>query len=224
MAASDNAPRRALLAGASGLIGRALLAQLLADDRYGHVDVVARRPLAGAETRHPKLTVMSGDMAALVAGGPVADDAYIALGTTIAVAGSEAAFRAVDFDLVVAIARAARAAGTRRLGVVSALGADPRSRVFYNRVKGEMEAALRVLGYDTLAIARPSLLVGDRAALGQPVRRAEVWATRLLGPVMRLVPAGVRPIEASAVAAALRTALGAGEAGVRILTSATMQR
>jgi uncharacterized protein YbjT (DUF2867 family) len=167
---------------------------------------------------------MSGDMAALVAGGPVADDAYIALGTTIAVAGSEAAFRAVDFDLVVAIARAARAAGTRRLGVVSALGADPRSRVFYNRVKGEMEAALRVLGYDTLAIARPSLLVGDRAALGQPVRRAEVWATRLLGPVMRLVPAGVRPIEASAVAAALRTALGAGEAGVRILTSATMQR
>jgi uncharacterized protein YbjT (DUF2867 family) len=224
MAARDNASRRALLAGASGLIGRALLAQLLADDRYGHVDVVARRPLAGAETRHPKLTVMSGDMAALVAGGPVADDAYIALGTTIAVAGSEAAFRAVDFDLVVAIARAARAAGTRRLGVVSALGADPRSRVFYNRVKGEMEAALRVLGYDTLAIARPSLLVGDRAALGQPVRRAEVWATRLLGPVMRLVPAGVRPIEASAVAAALRTALGAGEAGVRILTSATMQR
>jgi uncharacterized protein YbjT (DUF2867 family) len=224
MAATDNAPRRALLAGASGLIGRALLAQLLADDRYGHVDVVARRPLAGEETRHPKLTVMSGDMAALVAGGPVADDAYIALGTTIAVAGSEAAFRAVDFDLVVAIARAARAAGTRRLGVVSALGADPASRVFYNRVKGEMEAALRVLGFDTLAIARPSLLVGDRAALGQPVRRVEVWAARLLGPVMRIIPAGVRPIEASAVAAALRAALGAREAGVRILTSATMQR
>jgi uncharacterized protein YbjT (DUF2867 family) len=224
MAATDNAPRRALLAGASGLIGRALLAQLLADDRYGHVDVVARRPLAGEETRHPKLTVMSGDMAALVAGGPVADDAYIALGTTIAVAGSEAAFRAVDFDLVVAIARAARAAGTRRLGVVSALGADPASRVFYNRVKGEMEAALRVLGFDTLAIARPSLLVGDRAALGQPVRRVEVWAARLLGPVMRIIPAGVRPIEASAVAAALRAALGAREAGVRILTSAAMQR
>lgn len=224
MAATDNAPRRALLAGASGLIGRALLAQLLADDRYGHVDVVARRPLAGEETRHPKLTVMSGDMAALVAGGPVADDAYIALGTTIAVAGSEAAFRAVDFDLVVAIARAARAAGTCRLGVVSALGADPASRVFYNRVKGEMEAALRVLGFDTLAIARPSLLVGDRAALGQPVRRVEVWAARLLGPVMRIIPAGVRPIEASAVAAALCAALGAREAGVRILTSATMQR
>jgi uncharacterized protein YbjT (DUF2867 family) len=224
MAAAADTPRRALLAGASGLIGRALLGQLLADDRYEHVDVVARRPLVGEETRHPKLTVKSGDMAALVADGPIADDAYIALGTTIGVAGSQAAFRAVDLDLVVAIARAARAAGTRRLGVVSALGADPASRVFYNRVKGEMEAALRALDYEALAIARPSLLVGDRAALGQPVRGGEVWAARLLGPVMRLVPAGVRPIEASAVAAALRAALGAGEPGVRILTSAAMQR
>jgi uncharacterized protein YbjT (DUF2867 family) len=224
MAATDNAPRRALLAGASGLIGRALLAQLLADDRYGHVDVVARRPLAGEETRHPKLTVMSGDMAALVAGGPVADDAYIALGTTIAVAGSEAAFRAVDFDLVVAIARAARAAGTRRLGVVSALGADPASRVFYNRVKGEMEAAVRSLGYQSVVIARPSLLLGDRAALGQPTRRGEVWAARLLGPVLPFVPAAMRPIDAASVAAALIAAVAEGASGLRTLSSAEMQR
>lgn len=224
MAAADRAPRRALLAGASGLIGRALLAQLLADDRYGHVDVVARRPLAGEAARHPKLTAKIGEMAALAADRPGADDVYIALGTTIAVAGSQAAFRAVDLDLVVAIARAARQAGARRLAVVSALGADPSSRVFYNRIKGEMEAAVRALGYDTVAIARPSLLVGDRAALGQPVRRGEVWAARLLAPVMPIVPARVRPIQAAAVAAALRASVADDAGGIRVLTSAAMQR
>ncbi len=108
--------------------------------------------------------------------------------------------------------------------MVSALGADPSSRVFYNRVKGEMEAAVRALGYDTVAIARPSLLVGDRAALGQPVRRGEVWAARLLAPVMRLVPARVRPIQAAAVATALRAALADDAGGIRVLTSAAMQR
>src|SRR3982751_4961884 len=133
--------RTALVAGATGLIGQALLAQLLADDRYGRVEVVARRPLTSALARHPRLGVRIGDAAELAGGAPRADDVYIALGTTIKVAGSETAFRAVDFDLVVAIARAAHRAGATRLGVVSALGADATSLVFYNRVKGEMEAA-----------------------------------------------------------------------------------
>ena len=113
-------PRTALVAGATGLIGQALLAQLLDDDRYGRVEVVARRPLTSALARHPRLAVRIGDAAELAGEEPRADDVYIALGTTIKVAGSEAAFRAVDFDLVVAIARAARRAGAtparRRLG------------------------------------------------------------------------------------------------------------
>lgn len=222
MAAADKAPRRALLAGASGLIGRALLGQLLADDRYEHVDVVARRPLVGEETRHPKLTVKSGDMAALAADGPVADDAYIALGTTIGVAGSQAAFRAVDLDLVVAIARAARAAGTRRLGVVSALGADPASRVFYNRVKGEMEQAVSRLGFDSLVFARPSMLIGDRATIGQPERSGEKLALIFM-QFGALIPANYRAIEAGRVARALVHAVKTTEKGTRVLLSGEMQ-
>jgi uncharacterized protein YbjT (DUF2867 family) len=216
--------RTALVAGATGLIGQALLAQLLAGDRYGRVVVIARRPLTTALARDPRLSVRIGDSAALAGEEPGADDVFIALGTTIKVAGSEAAFRAIDFDLVVAIARAARAAGARRLGVVSALGADATSLVFYNRVKGEMEAAVRSLGYQSVVIARPSLLIGDRAALGQPTRRGEVWAARLLGPVLSWVPAAMRPIDAAAVATALIAAVAEGAPGLRLLSSAEMQR
>ncbi len=186
--------------------------------------VVARRPLTTGASRHPRLSARIGDGAALAGEEPGAEDVYIALGTTIKVAGSEAAFRAVDFDLVVAIARAARAAGASRLGVVSALGADATSLVFYNRVKGEMEAAVRSLGYQSVVIARPSLLLGDRAALGQPTRRGEVWAARLLGPVLPFVPAAMRPIDAASVAAALIAAVAEGAPGLRTLSSAEMQR
>jgi uncharacterized protein YbjT (DUF2867 family) len=224
MADRSAGARTALLAGASGLVGRALLAQLLANDRYEQVEVIARRPLPAELLRQPRLAARIGDLELLAGSTPGADDVYIALGTTIRSAGSEAAFRAVDFDLVVAIARAARSAGASRLAVVSALGADPASRLFYNRVKGEMEAALSMLGYASVVIARPSFLIGDRAALGQPTRSGEVWATRLFGPLRPLVPAAVRPIEAAAVAAALIAELKSATTGVRVLSSAAMQR
>ena len=213
-----------LLAGASGLIGRALLEALLAPTRSERVVVLARRPLASERTRDARVSVRVGDMAALAADARGARDVCIALGTTIKVAGSEAAFRAVDFDLVVAIARAARSAGARRLAVVSALGADARSRVFYNRVKGEAEQALATIGYESLVIARPSLLLGDRAALGQPTRRGEVLAARLLGPVLGWVPASVRPIAAGVVAKAMLVALDEARPGMRVLSSAELQR
>ena len=93
---------------------------------------------------------------------------YLALGTTIKVAGSQAAFRALDFEANMAVARAARAQGATKLGVVSALGADSHSTVFYNRVKGELEEGLAQLGFSTLVFARPSLLAGNRQSLGQP--------------------------------------------------------
>jgi uncharacterized protein YbjT (DUF2867 family) len=107
--------------------------------------------------------------------------------------------------------------------VVSALGADAQSRVFYNRVKGEMQQAVAQLGYESVVIAQPSLLSGDRAALGQPTRAGEEWAMRLLRPVMGLVPSGVRPIEAETVARALLNATLAGRPGVHILSSREMQ-
>jgi uncharacterized protein YbjT (DUF2867 family) len=151
------------------------------------------------------------------------DDVFIALGTTIKTAGSQAAFRAVDFDAVVAVARAAKAAGASRLGVVSAMGASPRSNVFYSRVKGEMEEALAHLNYPTLIIARPSLLAGDRAALAQPDRAGEylgLLATRLLKP---LIPANYRAISADDVAQALIKAVQQTQQGQRVLLSGEMQ-
>lgn len=225
---NDSAPApdapTVLLAGASGLIGRALLEALLAPTRSERVVVLARRPLASDRTRDARVSVRVGDMATLAADARGARDVCIALGTTIKVAGSQAAFRAVDFDLVVQVARAARSAGARRLAVVSALGADARSRVFYNRVKGEAEQALATLGYESLVIARPSLLLGDRAALGQPTRRGEVLAARLLGPVLGWVPASVRPIAAGVVAKAMLMALDEARPGTRVLSSAELQR
>ena len=215
-------PRTALLAGATGLVGRALLSALLANKRYDSVHILLRRTPPDIKA-NAKLNIYQVDFARLPAAFPSVDDVFIALGTTIKVAGSEAAFRQVDFDFVVNIARAARAAGSTRLAVVSALGADPTSRIFYNRVKGEMEIAIMQVGYDSVVIAQPSLLLGDRAALGQPPRISEVCAAKLLAPLGWIMPKGVRPIPAEAVAAALLAAILDAMPGVRVLKSGAMQ-
>jgi uncharacterized protein YbjT (DUF2867 family) len=215
-------PRTALLAGATGLVGRELLALLLASQHYRSVHVLLRRTPPDIEAS-AKLEIHQVDFARLPAAFPKVDDVFIALGTMIKIAGSEAAFRQVDFDFVVNIARAARAAGSKRLAVVSALGADPTSRIFYNRVKGEMEIAVMQIGYESVMIAQPSLLLGDRAALGQPPRGAEIWAARLLAPLGWIMPKSVRPIPARAVASALLEAILDGKPGVRVLKSGAMQ-
>ncbi len=219
--ASNPPLRRALLAGATGLVGRAMLPLLLRG--HASVDLLLRRaaPELGAD---PRLSPHIVDFAKLPEAFPAVDDVFIALGTTIAVAGSQAAFRAVDFDAVVAIARAARAAGATRLALVSALGADAGSRVFYNRVKGETEAAVAGLGYESVAIAQPSLLLGDREALGQPSRSLEALAMRFARPLSWVVPRSVRPIAAADVAAALVAATARGAPGVHLLASGDMQR
>jgi len=213
--------RAALLAGASGLVGRALLALLLESPAYGRLHAALRRQVIDLPA-HRKLraTVVDFDRLPLL---PPVDDVFIALGTTIKAAGSRQAFRRVDFDAVVNIARAGRSAGARRLMVVSALGADAGSRVFYNRVKGEMEQAVAALGYESVLIARPSLLLGDRAELGQPTRAGEAWAARLLRPVLCWVPRGVRPIDAERVARALLDGALNARPGVTVLASGVLQ-
>ncbi|MEO5883859.1 MAG: NAD(P)H-binding protein [Caldimonas sp.] len=218
--ASPSPLRRALLAGATGLVGRALLPLLLRS--HASLELLLRRtaPELGA---YPRVRLHVVDFARLADDLPAVDDVFIALGTTLAVAGSEAAFRAVDFDAVVATARTARKAGATRLALVSALGADASSRVFYNRVKGEAEAAVAGLGFASVSIARPSLLLGDREALGQPARRMEALAMRFAGPLSRIVPRSVRPIAVADVAAALVAATARGEPGVHILASGEMQ-
>jgi uncharacterized protein YbjT (DUF2867 family) len=215
-------PRTALLAGATGLVGRALLPMLLADKHYQRVHILVRRAAPDIKA-DAKLKMHRVDFARLPTAFPRVDDVYIALGTTIKAAGSVAAFRQVDLEFVLNTARAARAAGATRLAVVSAMGADPASRVFYNRVKGEMQAAITQLGYPSVVVAQPSLLLGDRAALDQPSRTGEVWAARLLGPLGRVVPKGIRPIAARTVAAALLAATLEAKPGVCMLKSGDLQ-
>ena len=129
-------PSHILLAGASGLTGEHLLDRLLNEPTINRVLAPSRKPLAP----HPHLENPVGDPAVFLPqlSGKV-DVAFCCLGTTIKIAGSEAAFRAVDHDMVVAFAKRALEMGARHLVVISAIGADPKSSVFYNRVKGEME-------------------------------------------------------------------------------------
>lgn len=220
-ASSPRDARRALLAGASGLVGRSLLPLLLESPRYKLVHVLLRRKVTGLPT-HRRLQLHIVDFDHLPALPPV-DDVFIAIGTTIKTAGSQAAFRRVDFDAVLSTARAGKAAGARRLLVVSALGADPASRIFYNRVKGEMQQAVTRLGYDSVVIVQPSLLVGDRAALGQSPRFGEEWANRLLQPVLGWLPRRVRPIGTDEVARSMLAAALEATPGVRVLGSGEMQ-
>jgi len=207
------------LAGATGLVGRSILEGLLADPSVRSVHVLARRKPRVADAR---ITCHIVDFSGLSPLPPV-DEVYLALGTTIKVAGSQAAFRAVDFDANLAVARAALAAGARRCGLVSAMGANPKSSVFYNRVKGELEEALAQLPFEGLIIARPSLLIGDRAALGQPERPLEKVSTvfgKMLGP---LIPANYRAIAAAHVARTLLERTPSADGRVVVL-SGEMQR
>jgi uncharacterized protein YbjT (DUF2867 family) len=211
-------PRKVLLAGATGLVGRSLLHGLLEDESVASIHALVRRPIS---ITHRKLTLHVTDFRSLPP-LPQLDDVFLALGTTIKVAGSQAAFRAVDFDANLAVARAARDAGATRAGLVSAMGADPRSTIFYSRVKGELEQALAGLGFETLVIARPSMLVGDRQALGQPERSGERIAMHV-GRILRpFIPANYLPIDASDVAAALLTRLPVAH-GREVLLSGDMQ-
>lgn len=211
--------RTIILAGATGLVGKEILAGLLADPSVAAVHSLGRRMPA---EHHPKLTAHVVDFAALP-DLPRADEVYLALGTTIKVAGSQAAFRAVDYDANLAVATAALAAGAKRVGLVSAMGADAKSKVFYSRVKGELEDALAAMPFEGVVFARPSLLVGDREVLGQPTRQGEVLGSAL-GKVMGfLIPANYKPISASAVASALLSAVPSAQ-GRAVLLSGAMRR
>ena len=193
--------RTALVAGASGLVGGHLLQLLLADDAYGRVVTLSRRLL---ETRHPKLWQDIVDFGSVDAPSdvPHVDDVFCCLGTTIKTAGSQRAFRRVDYDYVFGFARIGQRAGAAQLLLVSAIGADPASRIFYSRVKGEVEVAVRRLPYQAVQIFRPSFLMGERKKsrlaerIGIPVARAV--APLLVGPLRRY-----RPIHAADVARAM---------------------
>jgi uncharacterized protein YbjT (DUF2867 family) len=214
--------RTALVVGASGLVGRALLQQLTAPDSgYRAVHALVRKPIEPAPRGVQQHVA---DFSRLPSPLPATDDLYCALGTTIKLAGSKEAFRAVDFDAVVNTARAAQAAGVKRMAVVSAMGAGPNSPVFYNRVKADSEAALRKMGFERLVIARPSLLVGPRDTLGQAPRPGEALMIKVFAPISGLLPASIRPIDAQVVARAMCVALHQSGDAVQVIESSALQQ
>ena len=171
-----------LHAGATGLVGREVLARLLADPRVARAVASTRPPLA--ET-HPRLLNPVVDCDALPADADWwgVESVVCTLGTTLRHAGSRAAFRQVDHGYPLQVARHARAAGARCYALNSAAGANPRSRVFYNRVKGELERDLGAIGFESLVLVRPGLIGGVRDE-HRPAEAAATVALRLLGPVL----------------------------------------
>ena len=200
--------------GATGLVGRETVATLLETPTITRVVAVVRRPLGLGHTKLEERVVDFDALETALTGGSV-DTAVCCLGTTIKQAGSRAQFRKVDHDYVLAFARAAKAAGAKHFVVVTALGANASSFTFYNRVKGDVESALAALGFASLTIARPSLLIGDRAE----ARLGE----RLAAPLSRLLPASVRGIEGRTVARALvRLVVEGGRGPKRVVPSAEL--
>ena len=205
--------------GASGLIGRELVAQLCDDASVDTVHVMLRRTI-GDFGNASKLVQHVIDFEKMEeAEWPACDVMCCCLGTTIKVAGSQAAFRRVDFDYVVQSAKLARDAGAKRLLVISALGAERYSNIFYNRVKGEMESAVESLDYESVVVFRPALLTGKR----EQFRLAEFFTILLLRPLNFLLPRKYRTIPARVVARAMVLSLRDELCGVVVIESGQMQ-
>lgn len=211
--APTGAKRKAVVAGATGLIGRELVRQLLDDEAYGTVVSLVRRKTG---LTHPKLQEVLVDYRALEdMGGTEIDlagsDVFCVLGTTIKKAGTREAFREVDYDYPLALGRLAKERGAAQFLIVTSMGADPASRIFYSRVKGEVEEALRDLNLPVLHLFRPPLLLGQREEFRLGERLAGMimpWFAALLGKY--------RPVHGRTVAAAMIRMAKSGDAGTHI--------
>ncbi len=209
--------RTAWVFGGTGLVGGELLCQLATD---ADTQTVAWTRRAFTPALQAPLSEQRVDLSdsRTWPNGPV-DVAFCCLGTTIKTAGSQAAFVAVDETLVLALAAHAKAHGCRHFLVITAMGANPRSAVFYNRVKGRTEDALKALGFERLTILRPSLLAGNRAE-----SRAGEHLGLLLARTFRpLIPLKYQAVEAATVARCLREISREADAGVKIVESDLIQ-
>jgi uncharacterized protein YbjT (DUF2867 family) len=213
---AEGESRVAMLAGASGLTGGYTLDALLGAPDVSRVLAVSRRPL-GRE--HPRLAnrIVQFERIETQLKGTSCDVALSCLGTTMRKAGSQQRFRAVDFDCVLAFARAARAAGARRFVVMSSVGANPTARNFYLRTKGEMEEELEGVGFESLDILQPSMLLSWRSEM----RPLELFASALMplvSPLLRGKYGSYRGISARTVGAAMLGATRSGRRGVQRYT------
>ena len=208
----------ALIVGTSGLIGGQLLELLLAEDHYANVIAVSRKPLA---LIHPKVENLIVDFNRLseYATRLKADDVFCCLGTTMKQAGSETAFRKVDFEYPLQIATITKAAGASQFLLITALGANKKSSIFYNRVKGEVEAAIGELAFKTYHVFRPSFLQGDRIE-----KRIGEQSTNVFFNIFGfLVPKKFKAIDSAKVARAMLAKAKEGKQGAFIHESDVLQ-
>jgi len=214
--------RTALIAGATGLIGTSLLHQVLADDLYEKVIVIARKPI---DLKHVKLIQHQIDFDTIESFNPgfQVDDVYCALGTTIKTAGSQEVFYKVDCTYVVNLGKWCATHGAKRYMVVSAMGANAKSGIYYNRVKGEMESAVSQLAISQKFIFRPSLLMGNRAEkrAGEKIAQIVMGALGFLfvGPLL-----SYKGIHADVVAKAMIMVARTQPEEFKIFESGEMQR
>lgn len=204
-------PVHAWLAGGTGLVGSALLARMRDDERIAAIDALCRQPPGAPDTGVNWRAWQWLDEEP----SSDCDVAFCCLGTTHKQAGSREAFAAVDRDLVLHFAERAKQAGASRFGLISSIGASPRARSHYMRIKGEVEARLATMGFDALHILQPSLLLGKR----NDTRPAEDLAQRcapLIGGLMRGPLSLYRPVPAEKVAHCLLEATLEGEQGMHV--------
>ncbi|SDE65753.1 Uncharacterized conserved protein YbjT, contains NAD(P)-binding and DUF2867 domains [Fontibacillus panacisegetis] len=193
--------RSALIVGATGLVGNELLHILLQSDTYEHIKVLVRKPLS---IKHDKLTqvVVNFDELNKYEVEFNVHDVFCCLGTTIKKAGSQAAFKKVDFEYPIQAAKLAKNHGAQQFLIVSAIGANAQSNIFYSRVKGEVEEALKQIQFASLHIFRPSLLLGSRKEF-----RFGEKAAAIIIPIFSPLLAGklnkYKPIQAKQVAQAM---------------------
>ncbi|WP_033317022.1 oxidoreductase [Pontibacter roseus] len=214
--------RTALIAGASGLVGSHLLRILLQSNRYSQVISIGRRELP---IIHPKLDqqVVDFDDLKKYKAELVADDVFCCLGTTIKKAGSKEAFHKVDYTYVTKLAEVTLEKKATQFLVITAMGADAGSMIFYNKVKGEVERDVQQLGFPAVHIFRPSLLLGNR----EEHRAGEEFGAKIMRPLSGLMLGPLRkyrPIQAETVAKAMLQAASKDQVGVHIYPSDQIER
>jgi uncharacterized protein YbjT (DUF2867 family) len=210
----DNTTYTALIAGASGVVGADLLNLLLRGGRYHSVIALVRKPLTIQHEFLHQIITDFNDLSDI----PAAEHVFCCVGSTMAKAGSRAAFEAVDFEIPVTLATTAANQGAAGFMVVSAMGANAQSRIFYNRVKGKMEQAVLESGIASVRIFRPGLLMAPRAEK----RRGEQLAQKVFSWLNPLLPVAWRGVPARNVAFAMYQEALHLRPGVRIINNAEM--
>lgn len=209
-----------LLVGASGLIGTACLKQLAASDQFGRIQLLGRRKLSDLPD-DPRIDqrIIDFDNLRQFREFINGDIVICMLGSTIKKAGSKAAFYKVDVTYPIGIATIAAENGASQLLVVSSMGADPQSRIFYSRAKGEMEAAIQQLPFDSIGIFRPSLLTGERSEF-----RLREEIAKIFGNLFSfLIPLKYKPVHADTVARSMLYTALKQQPGAHILESDQIQ-